>query len=84
MIDALMLAAGLAAGFATTWREVVRLRSDLAAERGRVGALTTLLMSREAPAEYATYVEPAAPPASFPENAIWADSGLYYVVPGED
>lgn len=55
----------------------------LADEKLRVESLTRLLMSREAPAEYAAYIAPQSLAEEFPEDALWDDSGLYYTTGSE-
>lgn len=66
-------------------REIQRLEALLAEERARVEKLVTLLMSREAPQEFAAYIEPHSLAEEFPADAVWSEDGLFYVVPdGEE
>lgn len=60
-------------------REIDRLTEQLAEERRRVADLTRLLMAREAPQEFAAYLDPNPSVPAAPVNRVWSDDGLYYV-----
>lgn len=60
-----------------------RLELALDIERAYAAKLQNLLMAREAPAEYAAYIEPQSLIEDFPEDAIWDESGLFYVSASE-
>lgn len=85
MTEALFTLVGLAAAvpFAVAWwgeRQLSRIcERSLEGEREYSAKLQSLLMARTAPAEYAAYIEPQSLAEDFPEDAVWDESGLYYV-----
>jgi hypothetical protein len=66
------------------WQLVLDLRAQRDAEADRVERLLSLLMAKSAPVEFGAYIAPAPSVPAFPEDALWDESGLYYVIPEAD
>lgn len=70
---------------AASRRELARLDTMLADERGRIDHLLSLLAKRDAPAEEAWYMSDQEPNTPLiPPNAVWSDDGLAYWIPSDD